>query len=115
MFIGAVAGVVALLTAADFADAKVKIKHFKGTRDQVRAACAEQGGELIESPTHTTCLGTNGRGVTCGDDGNCVGTSRTEETSGWPAPAPTPTTSTASTGSVGAVKGGGFGTKTQVK
>jgi hypothetical protein len=68
----AFAVIVGSMSIADLAEAKIKIIHFKGTRDQVRAAC--DGGVLVEGKDQTYCGGQNGRGVTCWDDGRCIGT-----------------------------------------
>jgi hypothetical protein len=56
------------------------IKNFNGTRDQVRTACANVGGDLTEGIDSagigvTSCINKNNNtGVVCGDDGKCTGT-----------------------------------------
>ena len=49
------AALIASIAFADVADAK--IKHFRGTRDQVRAACGAQGGNITEG------MDSQGRGL----------------------------------------------------
>jgi hypothetical protein len=82
------AAVAALLGAivAGTADAKIRTVVFKGTRDQVRAACAKSGGTLHEEPTATTCtkLSNPAAGVTCGNDGNCIGSGPARAAAGQP-------------------------------
>jgi hypothetical protein len=74
----AVAGSIVLTDAAD-----AKTKHFKGTRDQVRAACKGDNKDLIEGVDSkgigfTMCINTQTNvSVVCGDDGKCTSTSRT--------------------------------------
>lgn len=52
-----------------------KVIKLDGTRDQVRAACKEQGGRVIESPTTTICMNDDkGTAVECDNDGKCFGT-----------------------------------------
>jgi hypothetical protein len=73
MLISTLATAVALMSAVGVAEAKTKVIHFKGTRDQVRTACADQGGTLVEGADHTWCGKDNGSGVACWDDGRCIG------------------------------------------
>lgn len=50
------------------------VTHFRGTRDQVRAACANVGGDLIEGSNYTMCENSkNDTTVECNDKGNCTG------------------------------------------
>ena len=62
----------ALFFVGGTGDAFAWTKNFTGTRDQVRSACSQAGGELVEGSKTTTCLG-NGRGVTCDDANKCIG------------------------------------------
>jgi hypothetical protein len=72
-------GLGILLAVGGSSSAYAWVKHFNGTRDQVRTACANVGGELIEG-TDSKGVGTSmcinkdkGTGVVCGDDGKCSG------------------------------------------
>jgi hypothetical protein len=70
--------VIVVTTSPSFA---IWSTSFKGSRDQVRAACVKVGGELLEGSNETSCFNKkNGTGVSCGDDGNCGGSG------GGPAP-----------------------------
>jgi hypothetical protein len=72
LFTAVFAIVLGSMSVADLAEAKIKVLHFKGTRDQVRAA--SKNGVLIEGKDQTYCGAQNGKGVTCWDDGRCIGT-----------------------------------------
>ena len=62
----------ALLITADATQA-ISVRHFPGSRDQVRASCKGEGRELIEGGDYSACMSHNS-GVVCGDDGKCIGT-----------------------------------------
>ncbi len=72
-------GLGTLLAIADSGTAYAWVKSFSGTRNQVRTACAEVGGELIEGVDGkgigtSACINSDkGTGVVCGDDGKCHG------------------------------------------
>lgn len=52
-----------------------KVIKLEGSREQVRAACKEQGGRVIESPTTTICMNDDkGTAIECDNDGKCFGT-----------------------------------------
>lgn len=62
-----------LLASIDAANA-ITNTQFKGSRDQVRAACTGSGTTLVEGRDHSTCLNSNNNtGVTCDDSQNCWG------------------------------------------
>lgn len=66
-------GVLHGLVLTDEALARTVTK-FRGTRDQVRAACAQVGGDLIEGSNYTMCENSkNDTTVECNDKGNCIG------------------------------------------
>lgn len=68
-----------VLAVAGTGSAYAWTKTFGGTRDQVRAACSDVGGDLIEGTDSmgggfSMCVNKgNNTGVTCGDDGQCIG------------------------------------------
>ena len=78
-------GLVAALLFADLAAAsKRTVTRFQGSRDQVRSACANVGGELIEGSNFTMCNNlSNDTTVECDDRGSCVGGSRPTQRFGF--------------------------------
>ena len=70
-----IAGSAVLLTLLVTTNvANAFVVKFRGTQDQVRAACTGPDRMLIDSPGDTTCIDkSRGTGVSCGPAGDCVG------------------------------------------
>ena len=73
LFVTSVAGAL-MAAGVPSASATAYSVTFKGTRDQVRKACADLGQTAAEGANYTACGNTkNGNTVTCDDKGKCTG------------------------------------------